>query len=80
MKISKKLKSHDGFIGYLQDRTANPASPLARIFLSCPQVIMGILQSPYQIDIDVVKCWEDCLLYFTTTETYRVALPKRPIN
>ena len=44
-KICKKLKSHGGFLSYLQDRTANPAN-LAAIFcpaLVCPQkAIVGI--------------------------------------
>ena len=44
-KIWKKLKSHGGFLTYLQDRTANPAN-LAAIFcpaLVCPQKdILGI--------------------------------------
>jgi hypothetical protein len=44
-KICKKLKSHGGFLRYLQDRIANPAN-LAAIFcpvLVCPQkAIVGI--------------------------------------
>ena len=44
-KICKKLKSHGGFLSYLQDRTANSAY-LAAIFcpaLVCPQkAIVGI--------------------------------------
>ena len=56
-KICKKLKSHGGFLSYLQDRTTNPAN-MAAIFcpaLVCPQkAIVGIkflayfLQSPCQ--------------------------------
>jgi hypothetical protein len=71
------LKSHGGFLSYLQDRKANTAN-LAAIFcptLVCPEkAIVGIkflayFCSPLGMK-NAVKYWKDFLLYFTTLKTY----------
>ena len=81
-KIWKKFNSHDGFLSYLQNSTANSAH-LAAHFCACLSLpskshhqnsISSIfLESPDLVDMkNVVKCWKDFLSYFTTLETYRV--------
>ena len=47
-KTFKKLKSRNGFLSYLQDRTANPANPAAIIcsVLVCPQKAIVRIKFP----------------------------------
>ena len=67
--MCKKLKSHNGFLNYLQDSTANSAHPAA-LFLPClgwpskshheNSISCMILQSSHQVSVkNIVKCWED---------------------
>ena len=70
-----QLKSHDGILSYLQDRTANPFC-LVAIFnpvLVCPQVMMGIKFLAH-FSIPLIRdetCCIDFVFYFINLETYR---------
>ena len=59
-KICRKLKFHDGFLGYQQNGIANLVYPAA--LLGLPSSAIIFLNSPHQ----VVKCLEDFLWYLST--------------
>ena len=89
-KICQKLKSYDGLLSNLQEKTVNPAHPAA-IFcpiLFCWQKLKNhkyellffctVLKSFHQLDLkNVFKCCKDILWYSTNLETYRaLSLPQ----
>ena len=80
-KKQQDLNSHDAFLSYLHNSTANSAHLAAHFWpcLSLPSKshpensISSIsLESPHHVDMkNVFKCWKDFLCYLTTLETYR---------
>ena len=72
--VCMKLKSHGGFLSYLQDMTANLANLASKShhgnLISCI-----FLQSPCHVGMkNALKYWKGFLLYFITLKTYCVQL------
>ena len=64
-KIWKKLNSHNGFLSYLQNSTANSAH------LAAHSISSIFLESPHQVDMKiVVKSSQNFFGYFNTLETH----------
>ena len=77
-KICKKLNSHDGFLSYLQNSTANSAHLAAHFCpaLVCPQkatensISSIFLESSHQLDMkNVVECYKNFFGYFNALKT-----------
>ena len=80
------MNSHNGFLSYLQNSTANSAHLAAHF---CPALIFpqkATVRIQFllyfwnpgldQVEMkNVVKCWKDFLSYFTTLETSRAMTP-----